>query len=194
MAVTLEIALKRARQIQQELEPHCERVDILGSIRRKKPEVKDIEIMCLPKRKVRQPLFGDPIIGKRIASFTEAVTSLGRIIKGSPADGRYVQIDLWDIKLDLFIPQEQDYFRQYAIRTGSAQYSQDILARAWRKRGWVGTEDGLRRESECIERSGKTWKCKVPEPTLPPVWASEEAFYKWLGVTWIAPENRELRY
>ncbi len=189
----LQYALKRARQIQQKLRPHTERVEILGSIRRKKPEVKDIEIMCIPKHKVKRVLFGEPLKGGRITSFIETVQSLGEIIKGSPEDGRYVQIRLDDgLKVDLFIPQESDYFRQYVIRTGSAEYSKAIIARAWRRRGWVGTEDGLRRETECQDKGNGEWKCISPDPELPPLWKSEIEFYDWLGVTWIEPENRHL--
>ena len=45
--------LTRAREIaenlKQRLEPVCERIEIAGSIRRRKPKVGDIELLCIPK-------------------------------------------------------------------------------------------------------------------------------------------------
>lgn len=42
-------AYQIATRIKAELQPHCERIEIAGSIRRNKPEVKDIEIVAIPK-------------------------------------------------------------------------------------------------------------------------------------------------
>lgn len=42
-------ALVIAEKIKAQLAPHCDRIEIAGSIRRKKPEVKDIEIVVIPK-------------------------------------------------------------------------------------------------------------------------------------------------
>jgi hypothetical protein len=57
--------------------------------------------------------------------------------------------------------------------------------------GWTGTENGLRRKSECDHKS--TWKIK-PEykncPTLPPVFDTEEKFFAFLGIEWVHPRTR----
>jgi DNA polymerase/3'-5' exonuclease PolX len=45
----LEQALEIAEKVKALLAPHCERIEIAGSIRRKKPDVKDIEIVAIPK-------------------------------------------------------------------------------------------------------------------------------------------------
>ena len=47
--MNLQQAQQIAERIKSELAPHCDRIEIAGSIRRKKPEVKDIEIVCIPK-------------------------------------------------------------------------------------------------------------------------------------------------
>ncbi len=44
-----EQALEIAERTKALLAPHCERIEIAGSIRRKKPHVKDIEIVAIPK-------------------------------------------------------------------------------------------------------------------------------------------------
>lgn len=46
----LQHAEQLAHRLVELLTPHCERIDVAGSIRRKKQEVGDIEIVCLPKK------------------------------------------------------------------------------------------------------------------------------------------------
>jgi DNA polymerase/3'-5' exonuclease PolX len=91
------------------------------------------------------------------------------------------------------IEQADDFYRQLAIRTGSAEYSRFIIAVGWRKKGWVGSEEGLILESEATMKNGK-YKLSVPahQRTLPPVWQSEEEFFNWLGVPCLQPERREI--
>lgn len=86
--------------------------DVAGSIRREKPEVKDIEICALPRITEEKDLFGDVVGKKRSNQFCDAVRSLGAILKGSPENGRYVQVALKEgISLDLFTPHTQLYFQ-----------------------------------------------------------------------------------
>lgn len=98
------------------------------------------------------------------------------------------------INLDLFMPTPKDYFRQYAIRTGSALYSQTIIARGWLNLGWVGTEEGLRRIEDCqrvVDGSGKSkWKIININGIHPPIWNSEEEFFEWINVKWTEPSHR----
>lgn len=42
-------ALTIAELVVAQLAPHCERIQIAGSIRRKSRTVKDVEIVCIPK-------------------------------------------------------------------------------------------------------------------------------------------------
>jgi hypothetical protein len=112
--------------------------------------VKDIEICCLPK-KVATDLFQEGEM-KVIPEFKKAIDTIAaKIIKGN-ADGRYMQMQLKGetvINLDLFMPEPDDYYRQYAIRTGSAEYSAKVIAAGWVAKGWRGTDQGLRLERNC---------------------------------------------
>lgn len=184
-------AEKLAMRVVELLAPHCDRIDIAGSIRRKVWMVKDIEVVCLPKREfIQKTLFGD---GEWlvIQPFEEAVASMSqRIVKGQ-IGGRYMQIELkGGAFLDLFMPAAEDYFRQLAIRTGSAQFARDIIAAGWRRKGWCGTSNaGLRKMQDCSE-SANGWVCVRLEGDKPPAWQSEEEFFEWLGIPFTEPMNR----
>ncbi len=185
--------LKRAKQIaiilSSKLQPYCKAIHIAGSIRREKKEVGDIEIVCAPKDQISTDLFGNVIATNRCPNFCSAAFNLGRVIKGNPT-GKYIQIELSEgINLDLFMPDDEDYFRQLAIRTGSAEYSNKVIAAAWLKNGWCGSDKGLRKIKDCVRREN-SWVCVVPNAERPPAWNSEQEFYDWIKVRWIPPHLR----
>ena len=49
MGVSLSKAKERANYIVKELEPFCDKIEVVGSVRREKDEVKDIDILLAPK-------------------------------------------------------------------------------------------------------------------------------------------------
>ena len=190
----LSAATKIAVDICYKLQPFCEKINIAGSVRRKKKEPKDIEIICIPNKEIQRDMFGVPFASVRSVEFKNAVRFLGKIIKGN-SNGKYMQIELPEcINLDLFIPDDFDYYRQYAIRTGSADYAAKVIATGWKKKGWCGSDKGLRKISDCIETKtpdGKSkWKCVKPDAELPPVWKSEEEFFNWINVKMLPPHER----
>jgi len=180
------------------LKPHCTICKIAGSIRREKPEVKDIEIVALPKFDETTDLFGN-VTGKvRSAAWINSVAGLGTVVKGK-ADGKYMQIQLPEgINLDLFMPDDFDYWRQYAIRTGSADWTARFIAGGWKNIGWCGSDVGLRMQSQCEGIKGPDgkmkWKCTQPkhQQILPPHWNSEEEFFAWIKLPWVEPKNRNI--
>jgi DNA polymerase/3'-5' exonuclease PolX len=194
---------KVADYLVQLLKPHCTRIHIAGSIRRLQPQVKDIEIICQPKKTVLKDLFGWDEGYITDVDFTQALATISHSILKGNVEGRYMQIltnskNCPGIQLDLFMPQPDDYYRIYAIRTGSSEYSHAVLANAWKRNGWTGIKDlGLRRISECESHTSPTTgkktyylKKEITNPQLPPVWQSEAEFFAWLGVEYIDPEYR----
>ncbi len=191
-----------AVKILKQLSPFCSQIDIAGSIRRENEYCSDIEIMALPRITEIKDLFGGVLQTCRSREFVKEVRGLGIIVAGSVEDGRMAKIDLYDgVRLDLFIPVATDYFRQYAIRTGSKDYSHKILANAWLKIGWAGTKDGLRRQSESYQKvvstneygeEKKEWICNALNPTLPPVFNNEYELFQFLNLKWIEPKNRNV--
>lgn len=190
----LKYAQDLAVELCYRLQPYTEKINIAGSVRRRKPEVKDIEIICLPKVEILKDMFGWDEGVIRSVNFYQTVMSLGQVMKGN-TDGKYMQIKLApvEIMLDLFMPEPKDYFRQYAIRTGPAEYSHKEIAGAWRKLGWVGSDKGLRRMDDCVEvSSGEStrWICRNPDGEKPPAWQDEKEFYKWLRIPYLEPTRR----
>ena len=176
---------------------HCK---VAGSIRREKPEVKDIEIVALPLVVDTKDLF-DNVIGKvRSKDWVELVYSLGKSEVGNP-NGKYTKIQLrdHDIKLDLFMPTAEDFWRIFVIRTGSAEWVKNYIAGGWSRNGWCGTKDGgLMMKSQCksfaTAGGGTMWVPNVPESQKmkPPIWKSEREFFEWLKLPYVEPKNRNV--
>lgn len=195
----LERAQKLADRFVELVGGHCERIDIAGSVRRKKDLVGDIEIVCFPKVWSIPNLLGEPI-EHRIPAFVGTIQQKFKVLKGNLMDGRYVALtdrQTEMVKIDLFMPTWEDYYRQLAIRTGSADFSGKKIARGWVDLGWVGTPDGLRLKGQCDEKKDKdgnsTWSVSAKfakDPFLPPAWESEKEFFKWLKLDWVDPVNR----
>ncbi len=122
----LHLALEIANRIKLELEPHCDRIEISGSIRREKPWVKDIEIVAIPK----------PYETGLFSSGIAPVVEQWKKVKGE-LPCKYTQRILPEgIKLDLFFAQPDNWGLIYAIRTGSADYSHKVLATNWVRLGY----------------------------------------------------------
>lgn len=195
------IAREIANGLLAKLTQHCINIDVAGSVRREKADVKDIELCVNPKVTQVKDLFGEVLGVQRLASFVSAVKKLGIILKGDVREGRYVQIALPEgINLDLFIPQPTDYWRQYIIRSGPSEYSHNVVAVAWLKKGYCGTKDGLRLQEECYKKQIGTygdgrpkfeWICNSQTPTLPPQFSNEYDFFTWLQIHWMEPSKRQ---
>jgi len=174
------------------LRPHSRIINEAGSVRREKEQVGDIELVVLPSVITTSDLFeGTKVLG-RTTGFINAVNGLGKRMKGLATVSKSMQIMLSEqIKLDLFMPTETDYYRIWAMRTGSADYSRYEIAGAWSRKGWCGTTKGLRRKEECVQAQSKKWTCTAENPTLPPAWTSERAFFDFIELAWKEPHLRE---
>ena len=160
-----------AAEVLSVLAPHCERIEIAGSIRRRKPEVGDIEIVAIPKT-CPLGLFADtdPIA---IPEFCDIVNRWPAI-KGKPT-GKYTQRVLPDdIILDLFIARQENWGLIFAIRTGSAAYSHHVLASAWCRAGYHSMDGMLVKGFH-----------KVPV-------REERDLFTLIGLPWAEPWQRNL--
>lgn len=189
-----------AVNIWEAMRPYCDIVKVAGSIRREKPEVKDVEIVALPQMIMGKDLFGEDTEKVRSMDFKNIILGLGEVVKGK-VDGKYMQIHMAQlgINVDLFMPDDFDFFRQFCIRTGSADWVSRFVAGGWRNLGWCGSDAGLRLQSECVSKTSETdgkksWHCITAkkDQTLPPCWKSEQEFFDWLKLKYIEPKYRNV--
>jgi DNA polymerase/3'-5' exonuclease PolX len=144
------------------LRPFCERIEIAGSIRRRRPIVGDIEIVCIPR-------------GKEMYGFVETVNKWYKL-KGEPT-GKYTRRLLPEgIKLDLFIANRDNWGLIFAIRTGNAKFSHEVLAIGWKKKGFES-------------RNGILFK---PDATKTFI-REEKELFDLIGIPYVVPEMREIR-
>jgi len=159
----LQKALAIAEKIKAELAPHCERIEIAGSIRRKKPEVGDIEIVAIPK----------PFDVGLFESGIATVVNQWEKVKGE-LPCKYTQRILPDgIKLDLFFAVPGNWGFILAIRTGSAEYSHKTLASTWVSKGYKGAGGFLTLYGNNV------------------IIAEERDLFQRLGIDYVEPEHRK---
>jgi DNA polymerase/3'-5' exonuclease PolX len=157
-----EQALEIAEKTKALLAPHCERIEIAGSIRRRKPDVGDIEIVAIPKP-YDIGLFESGIV---------TVVNQWQKVKGE-LPCKYTQRILPEgIKLDLFFANRENWGLIFAMRTGSAEYSHKVLATEWVKSGYKGKGGYLYSNGERVT---------IPE---------EKDLFKLIGVPFAPPELR----
>jgi DNA polymerase/3'-5' exonuclease PolX len=160
-------AQKIAEEVLEELRPHCERIEIAGSIRRKKSTAGDVEIVAVAKP------YATGIFEDGLAKIVNKWAK----VKGELVYGlcKYTQRILpCGMKLDLFFATPENFGSIFAIRTGSADYSHKVLARGW-------TANGYKSEGGILIRNGE--KFNVPE---------EKDLFRMAGVKWVPPEDRNL--
>lgn len=149
-----------AESIVEDIKEFCDLIHIGGSLRREVSMVKDIEIIALPKSRGIRNKMGYYFMKR------------GKVLKGG-FGGRYVQVMVDGIQVDLFLPQRHDYWRMLVIRTGSARFSKEF-AKAWVKRGFKGTKEGLvyKHDGTVIE------------------FESEQHVFDVVGMRYIEPQKR----
>jgi DNA polymerase/3'-5' exonuclease PolX len=174
MRMQLVEARKIADEIIESLRPYCERIEVAGSIRRGKREVKDIELVCEPRGVIDT---GDLFGGRKIRppQFVEIVDSY-KWLKGDARDGKYFQrLHPSGIVIDIFTATLKNWGLIYAIRTGSSAFSHQVLAKGWVKAGYKSIYGYL------YNRRGQEI----------PIWEEEDLF-NLIGVDYIEPEAREI--
>lgn len=131
----LEEAKKIANDFMREILPFCSRVEIAGSIRRGKREVKDIEICAIPR-----DLFE-----------LKTVMDRQRCVKGK-FPSKYSQIIYCDEKIDIFWCNKDNWGNIFLIRTGDWRFSKWIM-------GTKTREVGLRQRDGYLWRGDERLSC-----------------------------------
>lgn len=111
-----------SERVLQVLSPHCDRIEIAGSIRRGRPLVHDIDLVVIPRNQ---------------GSLLYALQSLGRVTGGE----KLIKVALPETTLDVYIATESTWVTLLLIRTGSARHNIRLCQRA-RELGYQLHADG----------------------------------------------------
>lgn len=196
--------LEQARQVAQKLEaglrPDCTQTLIVGSVRREKAWVKDVELVVMAKdeggrQKAKsnwqKDLFGEDGEGLEM---TLAQWVNDGVLRVPTKDGeRYKQFEIdtaalglpgqpeWGpLRLDLFIVRPPAQWGAIvAIRTGPADYSKWLVT----KYPMGAMPQDMKLEGGALWRFGKV----METPT-------EEEFFRRLGLAWEVPSERRAGY
>lgn len=177
-----------AAALRDQLRPIVARVEIVGSIRRRRPFVKDIELLVEP-REVAADLFGSKV--HDIEAVRAWAGRAGEILK---AGDRYIQLarpvepipgvihDASDgpvVRVDVFLcyPPAQ-WGSLLAIRTGPAELGQAAMI-------------GLRRRGYW-HRDGAVWKAERGRAVIVPT-PTEREFFQLAGLRHLPPWRRDER-
>jgi len=130
--------LERAKAIAEELKgllaPACERIEIAGSTRRRKPDVGDIELLCIPKFDGLVDLLDlrlKWLIGTYMLEYRP--NKKGSIVYG-PKNKLLRHVDS-GIGIDIFSTTAECWPVALVVRTGPKE-SNIAIAMAAQKRGW----------------------------------------------------------
>lgn len=168
----LEKAQAIANQVKDKLASYCEKIEIAGSIRRRRPWVNDIDIVLIPKNQgqlaYQLQMLGRPKLGGM------------RIIRVELASG---------LMLDVYIATPETFATLLLIRTGSKAHNIMLCKRAlnmdmrlhadgsglFRLGGLVATDDAADGDREETRIAGDT----------------EASIFEALGMKYKDPEKRE---
>lgn len=138
------IAIEVARDLCRYLEPHCERLIVAGSLRRRKMEVSDLELLFVPKfETVPTDLFAveqrsrvDMKLEQLLAAgvLQKRLNSLGAVTWGPK--NKYLVHAATGLPVDCFTTNVESWFNYLVCRTGSKESNQNI-AREALVRGWM---------------------------------------------------------
>lgn len=164
-----------ARRLRALLAPACERIEIAGSLRRLKPEVGDIELVCIPRRAPN--LLGEP--GESILSgLLVSLLREGVLLPAHKNGEKYKQFywgELPALQIDLFITTPEEWGLRFTLSTGPKEFNQRLVLS--RQRG------GLL--PSCYEiRGNRVWFKNTPLPT-----SEERDLFALIG-GWVPPEER----
>jgi DNA polymerase/3'-5' exonuclease PolX len=200
----LAVAERLAAKLVERLAPGCARIQVAGSVQRRKETVKDIELVCIPKCEERvipgqaapvhheQVNWLDQALERLLAtddrpifkSRRDLLTAMGKPVGNGPDvrrwGERYRRFYLWAndrygvAAVDLFLATVDNWGAILAIRTGPSDFSKALVTHIKYKTPYRQQDGALVRQV-----SGEV----VPVP-------EEADYFRLAGVPWIAPEQR----
>jgi DNA polymerase/3'-5' exonuclease PolX len=181
-------ATEVALQVCNLIAPACREIVLAGSLRRMKPQVKDIEIVVRPQ-------FDYDLQGREMPVTTALDGALCRAI----AQGKLA----WDtqvkrngprykrlivpgpgIAVDLFLADAANFGNTLVIRTGDADFTRKVVTRC---------DQGGLMPPGLFQQDGYLWRVRPGQPAEKLACPCEAAFFDFLGLPVLPPCDRTLR-
>lgn len=181
-------AVTIAREVVDVLKPHCEKLIVAGSLRRRKALVGDIEILFIPAFKIApdpNDLFGNRRPINQAELVLNELLESGVVTKrpnsrGIEAWGRLNKLGVHAasaMPIDFFTASRENWYNFVVVRTGGADNNKRIasaaIARGWSWHAYgsgFSRSNGLRVEHHRVD--------------------SEQDCYDFVGLPYLAPSQR----
>jgi len=177
----LALAEELAGKLIERLGPACERIEVAGSVRRKRPEPHDLEFVLIPVMEDRAiDLFDTrpaPAVERVIVEMLVAGTMRwdSQVKRNGPRYKRLVHVDTAAI-IELYFAHEANWGLHLAIRTGPGDFNRTCVSRI----AWGGAMP-----LDMAMKDGFLWRRGVRLET-----PTEEKFFAEIGVPCWWPEMR----
>ena len=193
-------ALLLAERARAFLAPACDRVEIAGSIRRKKQtDIKDLEIVAIPSpleefgaENALDKLVWDSLLNGGPVSFGEP----SKDGKKSPTGPRYYRLKFNGVKLDLFsVLKPAQWGAVFAIRTGDKDFSHWLVQQGYRHgiheiKGHLALVTDNYGKGPIVTTPFDHDKVPIPYFVVDLHTPEEKDVFAALGVPWMEPEDR----
>jgi DNA polymerase/3'-5' exonuclease PolX len=169
-----------AEKFVNDIKDVCEQIEIVGSLRRQKYAVNDIDIIVIPKfiQEDDETLFGEPVqtnlLDRRLSQFCFRGT-LSLEANGSKIKRFIKSVDGEEVPIDIYIASKETWWTLLLIRTGSKNHNIMLAKRA------IEMHMHLKADGSGL---------LSPGGTIIPI-ESEEQIFKHLNLSFRIPEDRD---
>jgi len=128
--VELERAKRIAKEVIKRLNPYCQRIEVAGSVRRRKYKVNDIDFVLIPSD---------------LWNLNQEILKLGRV---KMSGNKIMRVMVGLVQVDLYFADEETWATLLLIRTGSKENNIRLATLAKKKRWHLAASgDGLFNET-----------------------------------------------
>ncbi len=165
--------LKQAQEISNKvtemIAPYCDRIQVAGSIRRKKPFVHDIDIILIPNNQ-GQLLY-------QLQSMGTLAAKGEKLLRVNPSK--------WGIQIDIYVATPETWATLLLIRTGSARHNIKLCSLA-KTKGMTLKADGTGLIKWALNQT--EYENAADERVAGD---TEESIFQELGLAYVPPEKRD---